>query len=80
MIRMVKKLKFRITTISHRIVFFVTLKILHLQILSHSQLLEMQKSAKVRVMPINSQMPEFQLPEKETQLLKKQGLKFFRQL
>jgi len=49
-------------------------------ILSHSQLLEMQKSAKVRVMPINSQMPEFPLPEKETLLLKKQGLKFFRQL
>ena len=32
------------------------------------------KSAKVRVMPINSQMPEFPLPEKETLLLKKQGL------
>ena len=79
-IRMVKKLKFRITTISHGIVFSVILKILQLLILSHSQLLEMQKSAKVRVMPINSQMPEFPLPEKETQLLKKQGLKFFRQL
>lgn len=46
------------------IVFSVILKILQLLILSHSQLLEMQKSAKVRVMPINSQMPEFPLPEK----------------
>ncbi len=62
------------------IVFSVILKILQLLILSHSQLLEMQKSAKVRVMPINSQMQEFPLPEKETLLLKKQGLKFFRQL
>lgn len=62
------------------IAFSVILKILQLLILNLSQLQEMQKSAKVRVMPINSQMPEFPLPEKETQLLKKQGLKFFRQL
>ena len=75
-----KRSNFRIITISLGIVFSVILKILQLLILSHSQLLEMQKSAKVRVMPINSQMPEFPLPEKETLLLKKQGLKFFRQL
>ena len=79
-IRVEKRSNFRIITISLGIVFSVILKILQLLILSHSQLLEMQKSAKVRVMPINSQMPEFPLPEKETLLLKKQGLKFFRQL
>ena len=78
--RVEKRSNFRITTTSPGIVFSVILKILQLLILSHSQLLEMQKSAKVRVMPINSQMPEFPLPEKETLLLKKQGLKFFRQL
>ena len=49
-------------------------------ILNLSQLQEMQKSAKVRVMPINSPMQESLLPEKETLLTKKQALKFFRQL
>ena len=71
-----------IITISLGIVFSVILKILQLLILilNLSQLQEMQKSAKVRVMPISSPMQESLLPEKETLLLKKQGLKFFRQL
>ena len=53
---------------------------LEILILNLSQLQEMQKSAKVRVMPINSPMQESLLPEKETLLPKKQALKFFRQL
>ena len=73
---------FRIITISLGIVFSVILKILQLLILilNLSQLQEMQKSAKVRVMPISSPMQESLLPEKETLLPKKQALKFFRQL
>jgi len=77
-----KRSNFRIITISLGIVFSVILKILQLLILilNLSQLQEMQKSAKVRVMPISSPMQESLLPEKETLLPKKQALKFFRQL
>ena len=79
-IRAEKRSNFRVIKISPGIAFSVILKILQLLILSHSQLQEMQKSAKVRVMPINSPMQESLLPEKETLLPKKQALKFFRQL
>ena len=82
MIRAAKRSNFRVITISPGIAFSVILKILQLLILilNLSQLQEMQKSAKVRVMPINSPMQESLLPEKETLLPKKQALKFFRQL
>lgn len=81
-IRAEKRSNFRVITISPGIAFSVILKILQLLILilNLSQLQEMQKSAKVRVMPINSPMQESLLPEKETLLPKKQALKFFRQL
>ena len=71
-IRAEKRSNFRVITISPGIAFSVILKILQLLILilNLSQLQEMQKSAKVRVMPINSPMPESLLPEKETLLLK----------
>ena len=46
----------------------------------HSQLLEMPKSAKVRVMPINLPILASPLPGKEMLPLRKQLLKFFRQL
>lgn len=78
--RMATKLKSRITTTARGIVFFVIMKILHLRIQNHSQLLEMPKSAKVRVMPINLPILASPLPGKEMLPLRKQLLKFFRQL
>ena len=59
-IRAEKRSNFRVITISPGIAFSVILKILQLLILilNLSQLQEMQKSAKVRVMPINSPMQE----------------------
>ena len=77
---MATKLKSRITTTARGIVFFVIMKILHLRIQNHSQLLEMPKSAKVRVMPINLPILASPLPGKEMLPLRKQLLKFFRQL
>lgn len=50
------------------------------RIQNHSQLLEMPKSAKVRVMPINLPILASPLPGKEMLPLRKQLLKFFRQL
>ena len=70
----------KITTTARGIVFFVIMKILHLRIQNHSQLLEMPKSAKVRVMPINLPILASPLPGKEMLPLRKQLLKFFRQL
>mgnify|MGYP000063739338 CR=1 FL=1 len=74
------EIKSRITTTARGIVFFVIMKILHLRIQNHSQLLEMPKSAKVRVMPINLPILASPLPGKEMLPLRKQLLKFFRQL
>ena len=75
--RMATKLKSRITTTARGIVFFVIMKILHLRILilNHSQLLEMPKSAKVRVMPINLPILASPLPGKEMLPLRKQAIK-----